>query len=371
MDNYLKTIRLTNFKNFESYNVQFAKINCFVGKNGVGKTNILEAIHILAMCKAYFYKNLEEDNIRFGEDFFAIHGEYGSDEAAFDKYSCSLKRGEKKKIMCNENRYTKLSEHIGIMPIVVVAPSDQAIIAQGADNQRTFLNYTLAQCDKQYMEALKDYTKVLEMRNKLLKMFQQSHSFDNTQLDSIDYLLSSNGDLIKEKRMELCLEFKQSLQKYYKILSNGQELADLEYETYEGKQIESLQMNLNRDFNLGFTTTGIHKDKLNFTLNGNSVRSFGSQGQQKSVLLALKLAQFDYISRKKAGKKPMLLLDDIFDKFDFDRVCNLLNLILEDGFGQIFITDTHLNRMEEAFSQNNALNLQLNGEEIKMFKLGF
>ena len=370
MQDYLKEIQLINFKNFDNFESQFAQINCFVGKNGVGKTNILEAIHYIAMCKPYFYKNYEEDNIRFNETFFAIHGHYGSDAAGFDKYSCSLKKEEKKKFRCNDNPYSRLSEHIGTMPIVVVSPSDHVIISGGAENQRTFLNYTLSQCDKDYLESLKDYTKAVEMRNKTLKTFQQNKTFDRTQLDSIDHLMSIHGNKIKAKRAALCEELREGVKRYYKILSSDTETADMEYQSFEGEDmLPFLQAAINKDFACGFSTVGVHKDKLNLTINGHSVRSFGSQGQQKSYLLSLKLAQFDYICRQLNGRKPILLLDDIFDKFDFQRVCQLLNLINEQGFGQIFITDTHLSRIEEAFAGiNNSLS-QTMREKIQILTL--
>ncbi|MDR1006176.1 MAG: DNA replication and repair protein RecF [Bacteroidales bacterium] len=353
MTDYLREIQLINFKNFDNFEAQFSQINCFVGRNGVGKTNILEAIHYLAMCKPYFYHNYEEDNIRFEENFFAIHGHYGSDEAGFNKFSCSLKSGEKKRFRSNDTPYSRLSEHIGIMPIVVVSPSDHVIISGGGDNQRTFINYTLSQCDKEYLEAVKDYTKTLEIRNKILKNAQYERTLDNNQLDGIDYLMALYGNKIRKKRHELCDELSQSVKHYYEILSSNMETADLKYETFEADDmLPILQTNLSRDLSIGYTTAGVHKDKLIFTINGKNVRNFGSQGQQKSYLLSLKLAQFDYICRQQNGRKPILLLDDIFDKFDFRRVCQLLNLISCEDFGQIFITDTHLNRIEEAFAHS-------------------
>ncbi|MDR0789686.1 MAG: DNA replication and repair protein RecF [Bacteroidales bacterium] len=370
MQDYLREIQLINFKNFDNFEAQFAQINCFVGKNGVGKTNILEAIHYIAMCKPYFYKNSEEDNIRFDENFFAIHGHYGSDDTGFNKFSCSLKREEKKKFRRNDNPYSRLSEHIGAIPIVVVSPSDHVIISGSAEHQRTFLNYTLSQCDRDYLEALKDYTKTLEMRNKILKVFQQERTFDNTQLDSIDYLMSFHGNKIKAKRAALCEHLSEGVKRYYKILSSDSETADFEYESFEGEDmLPLLQIALNRDFCCGFTTVGVHKDRLNLTVNDHKVRNFGSQGQQKSYLLALKLAQFDYICQQLNGRKPILLLDDIFDKFDFQRVCQLLNLISEQGFGQIFITDTHLNRIEEAFANTNGSISQSINEKMQILLL--
>jgi DNA replication and repair protein RecF len=370
MNDYLKNITLTNFKNFCNFETEFAQINCFVGRNGVGKTNILEAIHYLAMCKPYFYHNYEEDNIRFGENFFAITGNYISNGSISTKFTCSLKFNEKKKFRVNDSPYQRLSEHIGVMPVVVVSPSDHVIISGGSDYQRTFLNYTLSQCDHQYLEALKDYTKTLEMRNKMLKTFQIERRFDNTQLESIDYLLALNGNKIRSKRIELCNELKQGVQNYYRILSSNEENADMTYESFETEDmLETLQINLQRDFFYGYTTSGIHKDKLGLIINEKKCRNFGSQGQQKSYLLTLKLAQYDYISKHQEGRKPILLLDDIFDKFDFQRVCQLLNLISKHDFGQIFITDTHLNRVEEAFSNsNNTLSTKL-AEIMRMFLL--
>ncbi|MDR1726040.1 MAG: DNA replication and repair protein RecF [Bacteroidales bacterium] len=375
MNDYLKSIHLINFKNFEDFEAEFSQINCFVGRNGVGKTNVLEAIHYLAMCKPYFYKNYEEDNIRFNENFFAIHGYYGSDDIGFNKFSCSLKLNEKKKFRCNETPYQRLSEHIGLIPIVVVSPSDHVIVSGSADNQRVFLNYTLSQCDSEYIEVLKDYTKSLEMRNRILKMFQVEHCFDYSQLESIDHLMSLHGNKIRAKREKLCKDLQESLIQYYNILSSGTETADLQYESFEEDMLTVLQKNIQRDFSYGYTSAGIHKDRLDLTINGHKVRNFGSQGQQKSYLLALKLAQYDYISKQQNGRKPILLLDDIFDKFDFMRVCQLLNLLSEYDkdseyhFGQIFITDTHLNRIEEAFSQTNGVLSHAINEKSKIFML--
>ncbi|MDR1847057.1 MAG: DNA replication and repair protein RecF [Bacteroidales bacterium] len=360
MKDYLKDIHLINFKNFSDFKESFYRINCFVGKNGVGKTNILEAIHYLAFCKPYFSHNYEEESIKFGENFFAIHGNYGSDGGeVFTKFSCILKADEKKKFRANDTAYQRLSDHIGTIPLVVVSPADQILVSGGADFQRTFLNYTLSQCDREYLEALKDYNKALEMRNRLLKNAQIERVFDNTQLESVDYLLSLSGNKIRAKRQELCDKLRESIKVYHKLLSCESEDADLLYESIETDDLFSLlQMNLKRDLITGYTTAGVHKDRLNLTINEHKAKHFASQGQQKSLLLSLKLAQFDYVSDRKEGRKPILLLDDIFDKFDFERVCSLLNLLVggenrteNSSFGQIFITDTHLNRVEEVFKR--------------------
>lgn len=347
---YIKNLKLTNFKNFSSFEEDFKQINCIVGNNGVGKTNILDAIYYLSFCRG-FMSNVDYNSIKHDEDFFAIFGTYQLNDDEQAVFSCSQKRGERKVFKYGKNIYKHLSEHIGKLPCVMVTPFDQVYIIGRSEERRRFMDMILSQTDVTYMDALISYNRALEQRNKLIKIFQKSGVFDTLEIEIYNDKLNSTAKIIQEKRREFFSEFKEPFQKYYNYISSNKEQVNVEYKTYEGNLIDNLHLCYEKDKAIGYTTQGIHRDDLVFFLNDYNVHYYGSQGQQKTFLLALKLAQYSYLKDKKQTT-PILLLDDIFDKFDFTRVEKILSLVGEESFGQVFITDTHQDRVEKIIPEN-------------------
>ncbi len=347
----LESLSLVNYKNFESQSFTFnEKINCFVGNNGVGKTNILDAIYHLSFGKSYF-NPIAIQNIKHEEDFFVVNGAYIKEDKS-EKIVVSLKRGQKKMIKRNGKAYEKFSEHIGFLPLVIISPADRDLIIEGSSTRRKFVDSVISQSDKQYLNQVISYNKVLAQRNALLKYFALNHTFNADTLEVYNGQLSEYGSIIFEKRNAFLKEFIPIFKSRYKAISNGNEEVDLIYQSHlnEGNLNRLLQNSLNKDKALQFTSVGIHKDDLIFHIEGHPVKKFGSQGQQKSFLIALKLAQFDFI-KAQSGVNPILLLDDIFDKLDEQRVAQIIKLVNDENFGQLFISDTHANRTEIAVKQ--------------------
>lgn len=350
---HLKKLSLFNFKNFESQTFDFQeKVNCFVGDNGVGKTNVLDAIYYLSFGKSYF-NSVATQNIRHQQDFFMIEGEYELNDRN-ETIVCSLKRGSKKVIKRNDKEYEKFSEHIGHLPLVIISPADRDLITDGSDVRRKFIDSVISQSDKIYLKALINYTKVVQQRNSLLKYFAANRTFDDLNLKVYNEQLEKYGTIIYEKRKAFLEIFTPIFEERYKVITEGKESVNLTYKTQlnEGKLTDLLTRELERDRLLQYTSVGIHKDDLLFEIDGFSIKKFGSQGQQKSFLIALKLAQFEFI-KNQAQKKPILLLDDIFDKLDDNRVTQIIDLVNQDHFGQLFISDTHVERTEEVVKKTN------------------
>jgi len=350
---YLKEISLINYKNFSSKSLAFdEKINCFIGNNGVGKTNILDAIYYLSNAKGYF-NSVASQNIRHGEDFFVIDGKYIKDERE-EIINCSLKKGLKKIVKRNGKEYEKLSEHIGLLPLVIISPADSNLIVEGSELRRKFMDSIISLNDRTYLQSLLKYNKVLTQRNSLLKYFVANNTFDSLNVEIYDNELIKYGIVLYEKRKEFIAEFAPIfLERYQHIIGTSEsrnfaEEVSLNYKSQLDKVSfeELLSKNIDKDRVLQYTSVGTHKDDLSFMLNGFSIKKIGSQGQQKSFLIALKLAQFEFI-KKHRNLKPLLLLDDIFDKLDDNRVGQLLSLVNNENFGQIFISDTHMERTEE------------------------
>lgn len=356
---YLRHLKISNFKNIEEKEFDFSQINCFVGNNGVGKTNILDAIYYLSFCKSFFNHN-DNFSIRNGSDFFALHGDY-SINGIEERISCSLKTGGKKQIKHSGKLYSKHSEHIGKIPAVMIAPTSHILITGGGEVRRKFVDMIISQQDKMYLEHLIRYNKAVEQRNKLLKNYQIYRSFDEIGMQIWEEQIANYGFLIQEKRKRFFERFHQPLNTFYSFIAENKEDISIEYITYEGDLLNILRNNIEKDKAVGYTTSGIHKDDLVFYLKGMPIRSHASQGQQKTFLVALKLAQFDFLS-KTMNVKPILLLDDIFDKFDFERVSRILNLLEESLFGQVFITDTHIERVEKIIGETLK-------DKTKIFKL--
>ncbi len=347
----LKSLSLVNYKNFESQSFNFnEKINCFVGNNGVGKTNILDAIYHLSFGKSYF-NPVALQNIKHDEDFFVVNGDYEKDDNP-EKIVISLKRGQKKVIKRNGKAYEKFSEHIGFLPLVIISPADRDLIIEGSSTRRKFIDSVISQSDKSYLSNLINYNKVLAQRNALLKYFALNHTFNVDTLEVYNEQLTEYGTVIYEKRDAFLKEFIPIFKSRYEAISNGNESVDLVYESHlaEDSLNTLLVKHINKDKALQYTSVGIHKDDLVFNIEGHPVKKFGSQGQQKSFLIALKLAQFDFI-KAQSGVNPILLLDDIFDKLDEQRVAQIIKLVDDENFGQLFISDTHADRTENAVKQ--------------------
>jgi DNA replication and repair protein RecF len=357
----LNTLSLVNYKNFESQVFDFdSKINCFVGANGIGKTNALDAIYHLAFGKSYF-NPVALQNIKHGEEFFVIDGSFTKNERK-EKIVVSLKRGQKKVIKRNGKAYEKFSEHIGFIPLVIISPADRNLIIEGSDTRRKFIDSVISQSDKSYLSTLISYNKVLSQRNALLKYFALNSTFNSDTLAVYNEQMTGYGNEIFKKRDEFLKIFIPIFLQRYNAISLSKESINLKYKSdlFQNDLNELLDQNLNKDKALQYTSVGIHKDDLIFLIDGFPIKKFGSQGQQKSFLIALKLAQFDFI-KQQSGVSPILLLDDIFDKLDENRVSQIISLVDDDHFGQIFISDTHADRTENIVKQIH--------QSYKLFKL--
>lgn len=343
---HLKNLSLLNYKNITDSNFEFeAKINCFVGKNGIGKTNVLDAIYHLAYGKSYFNPQAVQ-NIKHDEDFFVIDGAFEKNERA-ENIVCSLKRGQKKVLKRNGKAYDKFSEHIGFVPLVMISPSDSDLITEGSDTRRKFMDSVISQQDSLYLQELISYQKVLAQRNALLKYFALNHTYDSDTLSIYNEQLHTLGQGIFEKRKKFLDDFIPIFNYHHQTITDKAENVDLVYQSQlsEGDLSKLLDDNLSRDKVLQYTSVGIHKDDLVFEIENHPIKKFGSQGQQKSYLIALKLAQFEFL-KKQSGELPILLFDDIFDKLDETRVAKIVQMINDKTFGQIFISDTHAERTE-------------------------
>lgn len=359
---YLQKISLVNFKNIDTQTFDFQKkINCFVGNNGIGKTNVLDAIYYLSFAKSYF-NSVAGQNIRHGHDFFMVEGDYFLNDR-LEKIVCSLKRGQKKVLKRNGKAYEKFSEHIGQLPLVIISPADRDLIVEGSETRRKFIDGVISQQDKQYLKALISYNKIVSQRNALLKYFAANRTFDALNLKVYDEQMVEYGTHIYEKRKAFLAKFVPIFNKKHQVISGGNEIVDLSYKSQLHDVVlgDLLRQNLEKDRMLQYTSAGIHKDDLSFQIDTHPIKKFGSQGQQKSYLIALKLAQFEFI-KQQSNLTPILLLDDIFDKLDENRVSQIVTLVNSDDFGQIFITDTHFERTENVLKQSN--------QEYQIFKLG-
>jgi DNA replication and repair protein RecF len=343
---YLKKISLFNYKNFSEANFEFdTKINCFVGKNGIGKTNVLDAIYHLSFGKSYF-NPLAVQNIKHGEEFFVIDGEFEKNDRT-EQIVCSLKKGQKKILKRNAKQYEKFSDHIGFIPLVIISPADRDLIVEGSETRRKFVDSVISQLDTTYLLELIQYQKILNQRNALLKYFALNQVFEKDTLSIYNEQLNNLGHRIFRKRKDFITDFIPIFNKHHQAITGSQEKVQLIYESslFEKDLLSLLEENLSKDRALHYTSVGIHKDDLSFEIDGFPIKKFGSQGQQKSFLIALKLAQFEFI-KKQSGVKPILLFDDIFDKLDESRVEKIIEMVNNDTFGQLFISDTHAERTE-------------------------
>ncbi len=342
---HLQELHIVNFRNILQAELELSPgVNCFVGSNGAGKTNVLDAMHYLSFCKSYF-GTTDSQNVNHDQPFFVIQGRYERNEAEELIY-CAVKRGQKKQFRRNKKDYQRLSDHIGLLPLVIIEPMDELLISDGAEERRRYTDSVISQCDKQYLERLITYNKLLQQRNALLKQMQENPMADLSLLDVFDLQMAECGTFISQRRAAFVEWLRPVMSDFYNRLSSSAEAVDMQYVTCLQRYdlYQGLRESRPRDFALGYTSRGIHKDDIDFSLTGYSMRRFGSQGQRKSFVIALKMAQYQYLAQHN-DIQPILLLDDIFDKLDARRGENLISMLASDSFGQIFLTDTNRARL--------------------------
>ncbi len=350
---YLQQLSVINFKNYTQAELSFSEgVNAFMGNNGAGKTNLLDAIHYLSLCKSYF-NPVDSQQIKQGTDFFIITGSFNRNDQG-EAIACSVKRNTKKQFKRNKKDYQRLADHIGLLPLVMVSPYDISIIIEGSEERRKFIDNVISQTDNQYLDELITYNKVLSNRNALLKSIAATGKYDPGLLEVMDEQLIASGERIFEKRKAFMEAFTPVFNEHYRFISDDAEQVELSYESQllHNDLALLLKKNVEKDRALERTTSGIHRDDLLFTIHGMPMKKFGSQGQQKSFLIALKLAQYSFLTQNK-GFKPLLLLDDIFDKLDDQRVTKLMQMVSNNNFGQVFITDTSTHRVPDIFNEIN------------------
>lgn len=349
----IKKLSLYNFKNHSEKKFEFSpQINCFVGNNGVGKTNILDSLHYLSVGKS-FLGNTDLNNIKREEDFFTIDAEIENDDSE-DIIRITQPKEAKKVIKKNDKSYDRLADHIGYLPSVMISPYDSNLISDSGESRRKFLDSMICQTDSEYLFDLMQYQKTIQQRNALLKYFAKNRTWDKDSLEIYDDPITKFGTKIFNKRKEFVQQLNPIVQNFYEIISGGKESVSVIYESHllENSFEELLRENLEKDRMLTYTSKGIHKDDLLFEMDHVLIKKIGSQGQQKSFLISLKLAQMSLV-KELTKKTPILLLDDIFDKLDDTRVAQLIELVNRESFGQIFITDTHRERTESVVKKIN------------------
>lgn len=350
---HLKQLTLLNFKSYEHAEIELhPKINCFVGDNGEGKTNLLDSIFYLSMCKSNF-NSIDYQNIKHNQEFFVIQGAYERNEKLENIY-CAVKREAGKTFKRNGKDYQRLAQHIGFIPVVIISPTDSSLILDGSEERRKFMNGVISQYNNPYLQDIIRYNKLIANRNKLLKSLTRGQTFNQELFEVIDEQLSELAKPVFTQRNEFTQKLSPIFQHYYTAISSGAEKVELVYQSdlQESEFMPLLKENIEKDRILQYTSRGIHKDDLVLTLNNHPIKKEGSQGQQKTYLIALKLAQFNFI-QKLSGIKPILLLDDIFDKLDMNRVEQFIKLVANDEFGQIFITDTSKARLDVILDKIN------------------
>lgn len=343
---HIEEISIVNFKNLKEVQVGFSpKLNCLIGKNGAGKTNLLDAVYYLSFCKS-FSNPVDQLNISHDESFFMLNGNYRRMDAK-EIISVGLKTGHKKQFKRNSKVYKKLIEHIGLLPLVMITPSDVDLILGGSDERRKFMDGVISQYNQQYLDDLLKYNRALVQRNNLLKQFSADRYFDKDLLELWDIQLVEYGTRIHRQRMEFVEKLIPVFQRYYSFISQESEKVSLVHQSalYENSLEWLLKDSQQKDRVAQYTTQGIHKDDLVFYLGDYPMKKLGSQGQKKTYLVALKLAQFDFV-KEISGIKPILLLDDVFDKLDEYRVEQIVKVVAGEQFGQIFLTDTNREHLD-------------------------
>jgi DNA replication and repair protein RecF len=350
----LRKLSILNYKNIGEAQLELSlKMNCFIGRNGMGKTNVLDAVYYLSFCRSAS-NPIDSQVIRHDEPFCMIEGEY--DE---DIISVGMKRGQKKHFKRNKKEYKRLSEHIGLIPLVVVSPADTLLIEGGSEERRKLMDMVIAQYDRSYIDALSRYNNALQQRNTLLKQASaaevSSAAFDPLLIQLWEEQMAEAGEQLFEKRRAFVDELVPLFQQYYEHISGGQERVGLTYVSHcqRGPLLEVIQRDRHKDLAVGYSLHGVHRDDLEFTLDGHLMKREGSQGQNKTYVIALKLAQFDFLKRTGSKTTPLLLLDDIFDKLDARRVEQIVSLVSGDDFGQIFMTDTNRKHLDQILATSS------------------
>lgn len=358
----LKKLSILNYKNIAEAILELSpKMNCFIGRNGMGKTNVLDAVYYLSFCRSA-NNPIDSQVIRHDEPFCMIEGEYvdevineqgekGNEDTLI--ISCGMKRGMKKHFKRNKKEYKRLSEHIGLIPLVVVSPSDTLLIEGTSEERRKLMDIVISQYDRSYIDALARYNNAHQQRNTLLKMEDQEP--DPLLMQLWEEQMAEAGETLYEKRAAFVNELEPVFQSYYEQISGGSEQVGLRYVSHcqRGPLLEVIQRDRLKDRAVGYSLHGVHRDDLEFTLGGHPMRREGSQGQNKTYVIALKLAQFDFLKRTASQTTPLLLLDDIFDKLDAGRVEQIVRLVSSDRFGQIFITDTNRDHLDQILSNSH------------------
>lgn len=343
----LKKISILNFKNIREASLELSpKMNCLIGHNGVGKTNFLDALFYLSFCKSSL-NPVDSQIMTHDSDFFMVEGLYEDESGKQTDVYCGMKRGTKKHFKRDKKEYKRLSQHIGLIPLIMASPGDSSIISGGSEERRRFMDIVISQYDSVYIDALSAYNKALLQRNALLKMENEP---DAALLDIWEEEMARNGEVVYAKRRAFVEEFVPVFQKIYAVISGGKERVSLTYVSHcqRGPLLDVIRRDRFKDRAVGYSLRGVHRDELEMMLDGYMMKREGSQGQNKTYVLSLKLAQFDFLCRTASKTTPLLLLDDIFDKLDAQRVEQIVKLVSGDGFGQIFVTDTnrdHLDRI--------------------------
>ncbi len=343
---WLKRISILNYKNLEQVELAFShKMNCIIGKNGMGKTNLMDAVYYLSFCKSST-NPIDSQNIRHEQDFFVIQGFYETDDGEPEEVYCGLKRRQKKQFKRNKKEYTRLSDHIGLIPLVMVSPADSLLIAGGSEERRRFMDVVISQFDREYLDALIRYNKALAQRNTLLKSETEP---EDALMEVWEEMMASAGETVYRKRLAFIEEFIPIFQSYYSYISQDREQVSLTYQSHVAEEdlLVLLRESRQRDRIMGYSLKGVHKDDLLMLLGDFPIKREGSQGQNKTYLIALKLAQFEFLKRTGSRTTPLVLLDDIFDKLDASRVEQIVKLVAGDNFGQIFITDTNRDHLDK------------------------
>lgn len=355
----LEKLSIINYKNIGAATLELSpKINCFIGQNGVGKTNVLDAIYFLSFCHSA-NNPIDSQVIKHGQEFFVLEGVYSSGTV-----TAAMKRGQKKHFKRNKKEYKRLSEHIGLIPVVLVSPSDTLLIEGGSEERRKLMDMVISQYDRSYIEAMNRYNKALQQRNTMLKMEEEP---DMDVLSLWEEQMATTGEIIYRQRKTFTEQLIPIFQRYYETISGNREQVSLNYISHcqRGPLLEVIQRDRYKDRAVGYSLHGIHRDDLEFTLGGHPMKREGSQGQNKTFVISLKLAQFDFLKRTNAKTTPLLLLDDIFDKLDAERVEQIVRLVGSDEFGQIFVTDTnrdHLDQILKSSSHDYQIFYVNNGE---------
>lgn len=351
----LQKISIVNYKNIREASLELSpKINCLIGHNGAGKTNLLDAIYFLSFCRSAFYHQ-DSLAITHGQEFFVLEGEYSDDtdnaNVDVEKIYCGLKRGTKKRFKRNGKEYKRLSQHIGLIPVIMVSPSDSILVEGGSEERRRLMDMVIAQYNPLYIDDLANYNKALQQRNALLKQEQEP---DNSLMEILEMQMAETGERIYTQRQQYVEQMSPVLSEIYRKISGDKETVELNYVSHcqRGPLFDVISRDRYKDRAVGYSLHGIHRDDLEMHINGYPIRREGSQGQTKSFVIALKIAQFDFLRRTHSNTTPLLLLDDVFDKLDASRVERIIDMVAGEGYGQIFITDTNRDHLDKILQRS-------------------